>query len=297
MSRRWLLPALSVAGTAGYAIGIERQAFVLRRVSVPVLQSGAASLRVLHISDAHMTPGQHHKQEWIRSLAGLEPDLVVNTGDNLGDPDAADAVLSAYDGLLGYPGVFVFGSNDYYSPKPANPLTYLRRTSAENGRYRTRRSNMPYARLRDAFTDAGWHDLSNARAELTINALRVAFAGVDDPHVLADAPDVEQPSREADIAVGVTHAPYTRVLDHWQQRGYGLIFAGHTHGGQVCVPGYGAVVTNCDLDRRMAKGLHRYPADATDSSFLHVSAGIGTSPWQPFRFACRPEATLLTLTG
>ncbi len=72
-----------------------------------------------------------------------------------------------------------------------------------------------------------------------------------------------------------------------------LTLAGHTHGGQVCVPLYGALTTNCDLPHRMAKGLHRWPgADAR----LHVSAGLGTSPYAPPRFACRPEATLLTLT-
>ena len=74
--------------------------------------------------------------------------------------------------------------------------------------------------------------------------------------------------------------------------GFDLLFAGHTHGGQVCVPLVGALVTNCDLDRRMAKGLHRWPRS---DAWLHVSAGLGTSPTAPVRFACPPEATVLTL--
>lgn len=79
-----------------------------------------------------------------------------------------------------------------------------------------------------------------------------------------------------------------------------LAMAGHTHGGQLCVPGYGALVTNCDLDAARASGLSRYPGRmsdpaAADHMFLHVSAGLGTSPYTPVRLACRPEATLLTL--
>src|SRR5699024_5529582 len=104
---------------------------------------------------------------------------------------------------------------------------------------------------------AGWIDLTNTRAELTINGLRLAFAGVDDPHLALDDPNATSADPSADIAIGVTHAPYRRVLDYWYERGYRLMLAGHTHGGQVCVPGYGALVTNCDLDPSMAKGLHR----------------------------------------
>jgi predicted MPP superfamily phosphohydrolase len=74
-----------------------------------------------------------------------------------------------------------------------------------------------------------------------------------------------------------------------------LVFAGHTHGGQLCLPGKGALVTNCDLDTARAKGLHRHPAGDPEGAWLHVSAGLGTSPMAPVRFCCRPEATLLTL--
>jgi uncharacterized protein len=90
------------------------------------------------------------------------------------------------------------------------------------------------------------------------------------------------------------------VLDQFAGDGYDAIFAGHTHGGQLRLPFAGALVTNCDLDTRRASGLHRHPADAEPgtpgSAWLHVSAGLGTSPFAPVRFCCRPEATLLTLT-
>ncbi|MFP5369651.1 MAG: metallophosphoesterase, partial [Actinomycetes bacterium] len=96
----------------------------------------------------------------------------------------------------------------------------------------------------------------------------------------------------ADLRIGVTHAPYLRVLDQLAGDGYELILAGHTHGGQLRLPFKGALVTNCDLDTARAKGVHRHRG-----SWLHVSAGLGTSPYAPVRFCCRPEATLLTLTA
>jgi predicted MPP superfamily phosphohydrolase len=101
---------------------------------------------------------------------------------------------------------------------------------------------------------------------------------------------------QCDVAIGVTHAPYRRVIDAMTYDGHDLIVTGHTHGGQVCVPGHGALVTNCDLDVGRVKGLSTNMAGGR-TSWLHVSAGLGTSPYAPIRFACPPEATLLTLTA
>jgi predicted MPP superfamily phosphohydrolase len=125
---------------------------------------------------------------------------------------------------------------------------------------------------------------------------------VDDPHLRYDRLDlVAGPAdADADVRLAVTHAPYLRVLDQFAADGYDAVIAGHTHGGQVCVPLIGALTTNCDLDNARAKGLHRHPADSREgdpgSTWLHVSAGVGTSPYARIRVACRPEATLLTLT-
>ncbi|QIP37753.1 metallophosphoesterase [Rhodococcus erythropolis] len=121
--------ALGAAGAAalgiGYASGIERNAFALREVTMPVLAPGSSSLRVLHLSDLHMMPNQRLKQNWLRELEGLDPDLVVNTGDNLSHQRSVPAVVQALGDLLARPGLFVFGSNDYFAPKPKNPLSYI----------------------------------------------------------------------------------------------------------------------------------------------------------------------------
>lgn len=289
--------AVAAAGMTAYA-ACEARSYTLRRVEVPLLPAGQRPLRVLHLSDIHMTPGQTRKQEWLRGLAALDPDLVVDTGDNLSHRDCVPVVRDCLGPLLDKPGVFVHGSNDYYEPTLRNPLRYL---LPDNGKRHIRSPQLPWPELTRALSASGWLDLTNRRGSLAVGETTVAFAGVDDPHLRYDRLDaVAGPADPgADVRLGVAHAPYLRILDQYAADGYDAILAGHTHGGQVCLPGVGALTTNCDLDAARAKGLHRHPADSRPgdegSAWLHVSAGLGTSPYARIRVACRPEATLLTL--
>ncbi|MDT0200513.1 metallophosphoesterase [Nocardioides sp. AE5] len=288
---------LAGAALTGYAAA-EARAYTLRRVDLPVLPDGHAPLRVLHLSDIHLTPDQHKKQRWLRSLADLRPDLVINTGDNLAHRDAVPVLLDSLGGLLDVPGVFVMGSNDYFEPSARNPFKYL---MPDDGVRHVGTPQLPWRTLRDGFTGAGWLDLTNRGGGLALGGTRFAFVGVDDPHLgYDDLPAVAGPApRDADVRMAVAHAPYLRVLDQFAADGWETIVAGHTHGGQVCLPFVGALATNCDLEPARAKGLHRHPASSAPgdpaSSWLHVSAGLGTNPYVRLRVACRPEATLLRL--
>lgn len=284
--------AAALAGL-GYAAGVERNLWALRRFDIPVLPPGSDPLRLLHVSDLHLTGGQRRKQAWVRELDRLDPDLVITTGDNIASHDAVPPTLSAIAPLLDRPGAFVFGSNDYFAPTPRNPVRYLvpgdsRPKSKVDGRY------LPWQDLRDAMTAAGWHDLTNARSQLKAGGRTIALAGVDDPHISRDRYDAiaGTADRTADVRLGLTHSPEPRVLDHFASDGYDLVLAGHTHGGQLRLPGYGALVTNCGIDRDRCRWVSRW-----GNAWLHVSAGLGTSPYAPVRFACRPEATLLTLVS
>ncbi|TFD45841.1 metallophosphoesterase [Cryobacterium frigoriphilum] len=305
-------------GLAAFAWGslVERRRFTLREVSVPVLAHGSAPIRVLHISDLHMAPWQRDKQEWVRGLADLHPDLVVNTGDNLGHAESIPSIAYALQPFRGTPGVFVNGSNDMVGPEMKNPLRYFMGPSKRSG---TVRDNLDLAGLHTVFTDLGWLDINNAAESIDLNGTHVEFFGVDDPHIghdrldlitraiddlrandpLADEawPDPEEAAApRPTVTIGVAHAPYQRILNSFVNHGAQLILAGHTHGGQVCVPGFGALVTNCDIPRRQVKGLSLWNLGLR-TAFLNVSAGLGTSIYAPVRFSCPPEATLLTLTA
>lgn len=300
---------LAAAGAAvfAYASFYERRRFTLRQVTVPVLPVGADPIRVLHLSDMHMAPWQHKKQRWVRELAELKPDLVVDTGDNTGHEQGIVAVEETLEAFRGIPGVFVHGSNDYYGPMLKNPFKYF----TANTHATQRPADLDLARLERLYESLGWVDLNNAAGAIEVNGTLLEFFGVDDPHrdfdhlealpgaldALREDGDAYQGASDAPVvSLGVAHAPYRRVLDSFVTNGARMIFAGHTHGGQVCVPGYGALVTNCDIPRRQVKGLSVWP-HADRASFLHVSAGLGTSIYAPVRFACYPEATLLTLTA
>lgn len=291
---RAALPVIAAATgplAFAYAALIERNHFTLRRFDIPVLEPGSRPLRILHLSDLHMIARQRSKQQWLRALDRLDPDLVINTGDNLSAPDGVPAILSALGPLLDRPGAFVMGSNDYFAPRPTNPVRYLRpRKDAR----RIPGIPLPWLDLRDGMVAAGWHDLTNARATVKADGRLIALAGVDDPHIRRDRYDRIAGAGDtgADLRLAATHSPEPRVLDRFAADGYDLVLAGHTHGGQLRIPLWGAPVTNCGIDRSRARWVSRW-----GTTYLHVSPGLGTSPYAPVRFACPPEATLLTLSA
>lgn len=297
------LAAATGAGCVAYGVLIERNWFTVREESLAILPPGSAPFTVLHLSDIHLVPGQHKKMRWLRDLARLEPDLVVNTGDNLSHTGAIRPLLDALGPLMDFPGVFVPGSNDYFAPRLSNPLGYLTGPS-KSPESRARRSapvSLDTAALHAGFGMGGWVNLTNRAQSVVLKGIRFDFSGVDDPHLnrerYAGWPhgSVSQDSAPH-VKVAVAHAPYQRVLDHFTNDRADLILAGHTHGGQVCLPGYGALVSNCDLPTWRAKGLTMWQSDGRTTP-VNVSGGIGTSRMAPFRFACRPEAVFLTLTA
>ncbi|WP_024365162.1 metallophosphoesterase [Arthrobacter sp. TB 26] len=287
----------AVAGAAATGYGLwEKNQFVLREETLPILPPGFGPIRVLHLSDIHFVPGQDRKAAWLSSLAELEPDLVVNTGDNLSHVKAVDPVLESLRPLMKFPGVFVPGSNDYFAPRLKNPASYFLGPSSRP----KDPAKLDWPRLRAGFGMGGWVDLTNRCQSLVIRGLRFDFSGVDDPHLgLEQYAGWPRGTRGQDarphLRVAVIHAPYQRVLDHFTEDGADLLLAGHTHGGQICVPGFGALVANCDLPTWRARGLHDWESKGRTTP-VNVSGGIGTSRFAPVRIACKPEAVLLTLT-
>lgn len=292
-----VIGAAAALGTAAavWGVGIERYLFAVRRHVVRVLEPGARPIRVLHLSDLHMAPWQHRKQEWVSRLAALRPDVVVNTGDNLGHLDGLGGLRAALDALAGVPGVFVHGSNDLYAPIPRNPFLYFQGPSQ---RRRAPRRIDTEALDRYLGDDLGWTRIDNTAATIRVGDHAIRFVGTDDAHDGREHTDEAVSALRAlpsgDLTIGVTHAPYRHVLDDLTDAGADMLFAGHTHGGQVRVPFVGALVANCDLPLSQTRGLSTWQHGGRRIP-LNVSAGLGHSIYAPVRFACRPEVSLITL--
>jgi predicted MPP superfamily phosphohydrolase len=299
----------AAVGLGAFAWGslVERNRFTVRHEVLPILEPGSRSLTILHLSDLHLAPWQTEKQEWVRGLSVYEPDLVVNTGDNMGHADAYDALEYTLEPFRDTAGVFVHGSNDYYGPTPKNPFAYF---GGPSKAHRTPTA-LDIGRMESFFAGLGWLDLDNTARAMEIRGSRLELFGVNDAHRgwdrLDRLPGALDDLRENvgwqddrggpdPISIALTHAPYQRVLNSFVTNGADVIFGGHTHGGQVRVPGYGALVTNCDIPRSKVSGLSTW-SHARRTAHLEVSAGLGTSIYAPVRFDCRPEAVVITLTA
>ena len=280
MRSRYLLPALAVTAWPF----VEPHLPVLRRRSVPVLPAAARPVTILHLSDLHLLPRHRRRAEWIRSLARLRPDLVVSTGDHLSSMAALD-LLTGIAQSFDAPGVFVPGNNDYFRPRPPIPHHYL--TGKEHDSNRV--MDLPWPDISTGLQAAGWTDLTHQRLSLELAGTAVTLTGTDDATLRRDRYPLVAGAVDG-LGIGVIHTPAKRLLDAFVGDGHALVLAGHTHGGQLRLPVAGPLLTNCDLERSRARGLSRH-----GSGWLHVSAGLGTSPWVPVRLCCRPEATLLAL--
>lgn len=283
-----------LAATAALAAWplVEPHLPVLRHVHVPLRPPGAEPLRVLHVSDLHLLPRSRLRAAWVRRLARLRPDLVVSTGDHWSSAAAGDLLVETLAALTadGTLGVLVPGNNDYHSPRPPNPLRYLR---AGRSAVVRRVPDLPWAELAGRLAGVGWRDLTHVREVHPLRGSPVVLTGTDDAHLRRDRyRDVAGAVPPGVLGIGVVHTPARRLLQAFGRDGYDLVLAGHTHGGQLRVPFAGPLLTNCDLPRHRARGL-----TVDDGTWLHVSAGLGSSPYLPVRVACRPEATLLQLVA
>lgn len=310
------------AAVSGVGVGLahlESRSPLVRHIDVPVApRPGLKDFRILHITDLHMFNRQQFLVDFLHRVAAEEDfDMVVSTGDNLGGADGYPLLVDALEPLFQKPGAFVLGSNDYYSPSHTPWVSYLDPNHHESALSRHPGTpDLPWLDMVRLMTEAGWLDLSNQSTAIEVPISRtsgadegsagaegdaepspetlVAMVGVDDPHIHRDRipPLTQQWMDPSALRLALTHSPYRRVLDEFTRDHADLILAGHTHGGQVRLPGVGALVTNCDIPRSYSRGLALWQA-GSEGSWLHVSAGLGTSRTAPVRLFCRPEVSIL----
>lgn len=280
----WVLIGLSAAGAAilAYAVFIERWWFRVGRYRLDILPAGAGGFSILHLSDIHLVRDDVRTRRFLASLP--QADVTVVTGDILGEPEAVELSVEALRPVRGRRASwFVLGSNDLFSPRLNNYFGYFTRNRNRRRRLGPHGRGQDLARLLEG---DGWVHLRNRTEAASVDGSRLEVLGLDDPHIHRS--DLRAAPRRDPEAFGlaVVHSP--DPAPELTALGWDLVVAGHTHGGQVCLPVRRALVTNCSIPTKLASGLARL-----GSGYLHVSPGLGTSKYAPFRLFCRPEATLL----
>ena len=258
--------ALAPVAAAGYGFAASTNLLIDRpTVAVPNLPGRFAGLTVAFLTDIHHGP--FVSLDWVaglvRTVMGLDPDVIVLGGDySLRDRKFIAPCLDVLAGLDAPLGVYaVLGNHDYAHGLDAT------------------RAGLKRSRVTE---------LTNAGVWLTRGPDRVRLAGVDDLwHGKPDLAPALAGVTRADACVLAAHNPdFAETLTDAR---VGLVLSGHTHGGQVAVPGYGAPVVPSRYGRKYAKGFVEAPATR-----VYVSSGTGMSV-VPVRANCRPEVNLITL--
>jgi predicted MPP superfamily phosphohydrolase len=269
------LLAAGAVGLGAYAGWIEPRRLVLRHLDVPspLWPAGWAPLRVAVISDLHAA-WPHVTAARIRRLAqrivDQRPDLILLPGDFVSTGTygvvhvPVEATAEALAPLVDCaPTYAVLGNHDHHlgARRVVGALDAVGIVSLYN------RAEMVRLGDRDLWL-AGVDCLRTGRADL--------------PKALADVPP------DATATILMSHIPdiIRRVPESVM-----LTVSGHTHGGQVRIPGLPPLITHSRLPRAMARGLHRL-----GERCLYVSAGIG-STGLPIRMGVVPEMAILTLGG
>jgi predicted MPP superfamily phosphohydrolase len=249
------------AGFFLYGWLIESNWVELVPVSVEVQRAVLSpSLRVVHLSDLHSEGFGKREQVALELVRSAKPDIICLTGDYLSTGSGELYVQHArrFIGELQAPfGVYAVPGNLDLDPHPL-------------------------------FHGLGAQLLQDERVEVTVRGVKVSLTGsrfgAAPPGQATLAPDA--------LNVLLQHSP--DLLEEASDAGYDLYLAGHTHGGQVRIPGYGAIITMSQFGKRYEAGLY-----SMRDTWMYVNRGLGLEGgWAPrIRLFCRPEVTVLDVKG
>lgn len=280
-------------GLAAYAWWESTQVRLVRLdVELPGLPNGLDGLRILHVSDTHFPANGASLERFAQLIAEVEYDIVFASGDYVETAAGWDSAVEAFSLLHAPFGVYAsLGAHDYLSPiATAAEWSDAARRRAFGGRRRL----VDPAPFVERLEDLGVRVLRNewTQAEIGGEVVRIGGAG-DDSVGMARLDQALPPEDGADapdgLAVLLTHSPDALLrLQHPPP----LSFCGHTHGGQIRIPGYGAPVRHSQLvDRRQTAGVFHH-----NGAQIVVSQGFGTAI-VPLRFLCPPEVGLVQLAA
>ena len=281
-----LIAALALGGAIAYPF-LETRWYRVNRLSA-IVDRPIPPLRVLHISDTHLVGRDRALLRFLHRLPAKvgEIDIVAATGDLIEDNSGIGPITTALNNLQArIARCYVLGSHDYYQARFQSYLKYFR-----NKELPVNAPHADTAELERRLTEAGWISLTNRTEVVNSPDGGIRLSGVDDPFLGRHSTTHISRAAGETLAIGLAHSP--DVVSEWLLNGFDLVLSGHTHAGQVRVPGIGALVTNSALPASLAGGLHRI-----GNAWLHVSPGLGTGRFAPIRFNCRPEVTVLEITG
>lgn len=259
------------------------------RLEIADLPPGLEGLRVLHVSDTHFPASGDSVGRFLERVWPLEFDLVCCTGDYVETAAGWDAAADALTQLRAPFGVYAtLGAHDYCAPV----RTFDEWTSFNIDRLlgNPRRFVDPRP-LVERLESAGIVVLRNEWRSLEVSGELVRIGGAGDDSVRLARLESSIPP-PGGFSVLLTHAPDAALrLPAPDEGGPSLVLCGHTHGGQIRVPWWGAPLRHSTLvSRRQPDGVF----DVRGTQVV-VSRGFGTAH-VPLRFACRPEIGLITLT-
>jgi uncharacterized protein len=263
-----------------YASRVEARNYKLEKVRIGTPKG--VKLRVLHISDLHLSNPESHKIDFLERVTDDDYDMIVFTGDifeNYTGTKYAKHLISRRPRLGAYA---VLGNHDYYA------YTWFNKTVGRlNRRFRhppQKRDVMP---MINALQEGGITVLRNQSKHFQNE--KVCLIGIDYPGISPEElKALSSQAAEDQLVVAMLHLP--RRLHQLPQAGVDVAFAGHTHGGQIRVPGLGALITDSELHRREACGVVK-----RDQTLIHVSRGLGADPKTNFRLFCPPHATVVEI--
>ena len=232
---------------------------VTNQISLPSLPPGCDGLRILHLSDLHIDMSEHIVEHLIECIRHLSYDMCVLTGDyrfhTHGDYSAVLEGMAALREHLTAPVYGVLGNHDTVKMLPDLEQMGIEMLLNEHRRF--------------AFNEAG-----------------VYVAGIDDAHFFG-ADNIEKAMHPIPLeafTLFLSHTP--EVYRQAAHAGADLFLCGHTHGGQICLPGGIPVLLDARIPRRLGKGAWQHAAMAG-----YTSPGAGSSIVDA-RLNCPPEVTL-----
>lgn len=292
------LLGLSLLGTAAVGVGsyvkARKEAFEFRTetVSVNVETNGSGKdskgkkLRILHLSDLHIARNESsRKLSFLQDVTNDEFDFVFLTGDIFEHDEStlySPYLLSRKPRLGAYA---IFGNHDYYHYSMTQRIVGR---IFKKFRHPHEKKIRDLDNMTDSLEGCGYKVLRNEAVHLKddqISIIGIEFPGVPREELLK----ISEKSNKDHLKLALFHIP--KELHQFSDAGVHMAFGGHTHGGQVRLPGIGAIITDSDLPRKYASGLVKQ-----GETVFHISRGLGSDPRTNFRLNCPPTAHIIELS-